>query len=335
MIVEYRNMNVFRTLFISIILMFSGLFVSAQNVEAYSRLDTNTIMIGDQIELELGITIPESFAVSFPFYQDTITSNIEVIEKQKLDTTKSDEGILIKQLYTITSFDSGYFQLPDFEFLFHHEEDTVLYRTNTKTLYLMVNTPVVDTSQAFKIIKGPIKEPYTFAEILPWVLLGVAVITLVAFLIWYIMKRRKNQPVFIRRPKPVLPPDVLAIQKLEELRLAKIWQQGKLKKYFTELTDIIREYFDGRFDIDAMEMTSDEIIEALRGKDINDQALDKIRNVLELADLVKFAKGQTTPLENDLSLNHCLDVVNETKPVFKPENEENKKINKPVVKEEA
>ncbi len=315
--------------------MFNGLFVSAQNVEAYSKLDTSAIMIGDQIGLELGLKVPESFAFSFPFFQDTITTNIEVISKTPIDTAITNEGILVKQLYTITSFDSGYFQLPNFEFLFHHEDDTVVYKTSANTLFLMVNTPVVDTSQAFKIIKGPVKEPYTFAEIFPWVLLGIAVLGLVVFLIWYIRKRRKNQPVFARRPKPVLPPDILAIQKLEELRMAKIWQQGKLKAYFTDLTDIIREYFDGRFDIDAMEMTSDEIIIALQGKEINNQAIDKIKNVLELADLVKFAKGQTTPLENDLSLNHCLDVVQETRPVYTPEPEEKKETEEAIKKEEA
>jgi len=332
---EVRNTSILNSVIMIALIALCSIKLTAQNVEAYSKLDTNAIMIGDQIGLELGITLPESFAVSFPFFQDTITTNIEVIEKKPLDTTKNEDGILIKQLYTITSFDSGFFQLPDFEFLFHHKEDTVLYRTNANTLYLMVNTPVVDTSQAFRIIKGPIKEPYTFAEIFPWVLLGVAVIVLVIILFWYIRKKRKKQPVFMRKPKPLLPPDVLAIQKLEELRLAKIWQQGKLKMYFTELTDIIREYFDGRFDIDAMEMTSDEILEALSGKDINKQAIEKIKNVLELADLVKFAKAQTTPLENDLSLNHCMDVVNETRPVFKPETIESKEVNKAVVKEEV
>lgn len=322
-------------LFLILMLVTVNTKISAQNVEAYAKMDSTNIMIGDQIGLELGITIPESFAVSFPFFTDTITTQIEIIEKQPIDTTPVDDGLHLKQLYTITSFDSGYFELPDFEFLFHHEEDTVLYRTQTNKLFLMVNTPVVDTSQAFKVIKGPVGEPYTFAEILPWALLGLGLIGLVVFLMWYIRKRRSNQTVFVRRQKPQLPPHVLAIQKLEELRLAKIWQQGKLKTYYTELTDIIREYFDGRFDIDAMEMTSYEIIKTLNGKEINSEAIDKIKNVLELADLVKFAKSQTTPLENDLCLNHCLDVVNETKPVQKADTENSTSIELTEVKEET
>jgi len=117
---EVRHIISFKSMIIIMLFILYGLHISAQNVEAYAKLDSTSIMIGDQIGLELGITVPESFAVSLPFFQDTITTNIEIIRKEPLDTTIIDEGILIKQLYTITSFDSGYFKLPDFEFLFHH-----------------------------------------------------------------------------------------------------------------------------------------------------------------------------------------------------------------------
>ena len=296
----------------------------AQNVEAYAKMDSTSIMIGDQINFELGITVPENFAVSFPYFTDTITKNIEIISAEPIDTLEVDEGLLMRQQYVVTSFDSGYFALPDFEFLFHHLDDTILYRTNTNILYLMVNTPVVDTSQAFKAIKGPVSEPYTFMEIFPWVLLGLAVIGGIIFLIWYLRKRKQNKPLFQPKPKPALPPDVLAIQKLEELRLAKVWQQGKLKVYYTELTDIAREYFGGRYYFDAMEMTSDEILDELKLKGVNEEALHKMKSVLQLADLVKFAKAHPTPLENDLSISHCVDFVKETKPVPMVKTEEPK-----------
>jgi hypothetical protein len=107
----------------------------------------------------------------------------------------------------------------------------------------------------------------------------------------------------------------MALQKLEELRLAKVWQQGRIKEYYTSLTDITREYFEGRYFFDAMEMTTDEILEALDRQNINKGAINKIKGAFELADLAKFAKALPTPLENDLCLNHCVDFVKETKPV--------------------
>lgn len=295
----------------------------AQNAKAFARLDTTAIMIGDQVGLELGITVPEDFTVSWPALADTISDHIEIVSTGENDTSHSQGNMLLTRSLKITSFDSGYFELPPFHFTIAHSNDTNRFLVNTNSQYLMVNVPAVDTSQAFKIIKGPVEEPVTFGEILPWLLIGIVVLTVVALTIWYIRRRRQNKPVFVRKPKKVLPPAVLAIQKLEELRLAKLWQQGKLKEYYTYLTDIIREYFDGRFNVDAMEMTSDEILESLRNKEINKEAMGKLHQVLQTADFVKFAKAHPTPLENDLCLNHCIDFVKETKPAEVVEKQNN------------
>lgn len=294
---------------------------NSQNAEAYIALDTNAMMIGDQVNLQIGIKLPEDFVVNWPLLGDSLSENIEIISKTAIDSTLAEKIKLLKQNLSITSFDSGYFEIPSIEFSFHHKNDPTIYTAKTNVLFLMVNIPVVDTAQAFKAIKGPISEPYTFKEMLPWIGLGLALIAIVYFLVWYIRKRRKNQPVFQKKAKPRLPPHVIAINKLEELRLAKVWQQGKIKEYHTELTDIIREYFENRYQFDAMEMTSEEIIDSINEQKINDEVLSKLKNALQLADLVKFAKAQPTSLENDLSMNHCIDFVNETKLIiFQDEN---------------
>lgn len=319
------------------ILVMTGMHGISQNAEAYARLDSAAIMIGDQINMELGIKVPDNFVVDWPHYSDTITSHIEIIKRQKIDTLKQDGNLILSKLFTITSFDSGYFEIPPVHFIFHPKGDTATrYTANTNTLFLMVNTPAVDTSKTFKPIIGPAKEPVTLAEILPWVALGLAVAVIVAFLIWYILKRKKNQPLFAHKPKRVLPPHILAINNLEELRLAKIWQQGKVKEYYTRLTDVMREYFEGRFGFYAMEMTSDEIVDSLKDKNINDEVMNKLKDVLLVSDLVKFAKAQPTPLENDLSLNHCIDFVNETKPsTVTPDNEHPEKENELITEKSS
>jgi len=323
-----------RILIVNILTLITGWQLKAQdNAEAWAKLDSASIMIGDQIGMELGIKLPVNFVVEWPQYADTVTSHIEVIKKQGIDTIRKDGNLVLSQLYTITSFDSGYFEIPPAEFRFHPAGDTsVKYTTNTNTLFLNVTTPVVDTTKAFKPIVGPVKEPYTFAEIFPWVLLGLVIIGGIVFLIWYIRRKKKNKPLFVRKPKPALPPDVEAIQNLEELRLAKVWQQGKVKEYYTQLTDIMRHYFERRYMFDAPEMTSDEILEQLGEQRVNDEALGKIKDVMQLADLVKFAKAQPTPLENDLSLSHSIDFVKETKPVPVPQPQEEVDKEKPVDK---
>ncbi len=296
--------------------------LQAQNTEAFAKLDTNAIMIGDQIGLELGIKLPLGFTTLWPAISDTITENIELISRSGIDTIFDEDQMILSQQLTITSFDSGYFEMPSFSFLFGKEGDSLTFSSESKNLFLQVYTPEVDTSQAFKVIKAPYAEPYTFMEIFPWVLGGLVIIALIAFGIWFIIRRKKNKPVFASKPKPLRPPQEVALEKLETLRLEKVWQRGNLKKYHSQLTDIVREYLDRRFNFDAPEMTSGEIISELRNHKVNDEVMAKISSAFQLSDLVKFAKSQPTALENDLSLSHCVDFINETAIVFEPETKE-------------
>lgn len=307
-------------LFFSTIL---GEGLNAQETKAWSSLDSNAIMIGDQVHFALGITVPENMVVTWPLLVDTITSNIEIIKQSSIDTTYSENDISLKQQFTITSFDSGYFEIPQINFNFRHKDDSTYFTTSTGILFLQVFVPEVDTAQAFKPIANPLQEPYTLSEILPWVLGGLAIIAIIVLTILYIAKRKKKQPIFKRKPKPALPAHVVAIKKLEELRLSKKWQAGHLKKYYSELTDIIREYMTNRYNFDAPEMTSYEILKKLHEFNINKEAMSKMEATLNLADMVKFAKANPTPLENDLGLTHCVDFVNETKKVAEPTLPEN------------
>jgi len=285
----------------------------AQQTGAWSSLDSNAIMIGDQVNYKLGITVPANSLVQWPLLVDTLTGNIEILNRSKIDTNKVENDISLSQNLLITSFDSGYFEIPPMEFKFAFENDTTIYTTSTGVLYLQVYVPEVDTAQDFKPIAGPIKEPYTLAEVLPWIFLAIGIALLIALIIYFIIRRRKKQPVFKRKSKPKLPAHVIAIKQLEELRLAKVWQSGKTKKYYTELIDIVREYMVNRYNFDAPEMTSYEIMSELKHHDINKEILEKLDSVLNLSDMVKFAKAAPTPLENDLGLSHCVDFVNETK----------------------
>lgn len=313
-------------IFILIILVSLMGETKAQQTGAWSSLDSNAIMIGNQVVFELGITVPLNSSVLWPQLADTLTANIEILNRTKIDSTITENDISLSQKLLITSFDSGYFEIPPQEFKFAFENDSIVYTTSTGVLFLQVFVPVVDTSQAFKPIVGPIGEPYTLAEVLPWIIVAIAVSFIIALLIYFIIKRRRKQPVFKRKPKPKLPAHVIAINQLEELRLAKVWQSGKIKKYYTELVDITREYMVNRYNFDAPEMTSYEIISELKSHDINKEVRGKIESVLNLSDMVKFAKAAPTPLENDLGLSHCMDFVNETKITIASPDLEDEKI---------
>ncbi len=317
-------------IYILLILMLGALQGRSQKAAAWAKLDSTSIMIGDQIGMELGIKVPKNFVVQWPAIGDTLNAHVEVVKKSAIDTAFEANQMVLKQNLTITSFDSGYFEIPEQHFLFHAPGDTTLYEANTGSMYLQVYVPEVDTTKPFVAIKSPKAEPYTLGEILPWVGGGLVLVALLVFLIIYLKKRKQNQPLFGAKPKPLPPPDVEAIEKLEALRHARMWQNGKVKEYYSALTDIMRRYLERRFGFEAPEMTSDEIIDELKNHQVNPEVMEKLKGMMMLADLVKFAKAQPTPLENDLSLDHALDFVKETKPVVVTEEEkaieENKEL---------
>jgi hypothetical protein len=308
-------MNFFKKILIIIISIFSAAQIMAQDITAWSSLDSNAITIGDQINFKFGLTVPNNTTVAWPLLVDTLTANIEIINRSNIDTVFSGSSISLSQQFVVTSFDSGYFEIPSTNFKYRYSNDSAIFSASTGLIFLQVYAPEVDTSQAFKPLSGPIAEPYTFKELLPLILGATAILIVLGLLIFYLIKRKKKQPIFKSKPKPIIPAHIMAINKLEELRLTKVWQSGRLKKYYSELTDIIREYMVNRYNFDAPEMTSYEIITKLREFEINNEAMNKLEGVMNLSDMVKFAKAVPTALENDLGLTHCVDFVNETKKV--------------------
>jgi len=281
----------------------------AQNVEVESKLQQYTIRIGDQTKLFLTVRQPAAAHVNFPKLTDTITGKIQIVNIGKPDTTqdKSDpKKITVIQSYTITCFDAGTQTIPSFAF------DTAGGVIKTYELTLQVETVKVDTTKAIYDIKQPLAVSYTFFDWFRdnwyWVALPVAAILFIAWLIWYLRKRPKNEPV-IQIVKPGLPPHEIALNKLRELIELKLWQQEEFKGYYSELSDIIREYLEKRYLIKAHEKTTDEILAGLRYLGIANEDKNLLRQVLTLADLVKFAKEKPLPAENEQAMYDAMNFV--------------------------
>lgn len=284
----------------------------AQNVSV--SYDTNAILIGEQVKLDLKYHLPADKLGLFPMFNDTITSYLDIVSRSTIDTTFTEDGQqLLQQQLIITSFDTGYHIIPPISFGLMEKGDTTFQILQSEPLLLNVFTVEVDTTKDIKPIVRPMAEPYTLDEFLPWIA-SVFALGLVIFAIFYFIKRKKkNKPLFQKKEKPALPAHEQAILDLETLRLKKLWQQERLKEYHTELIDIIRIYIEGRFGIQAAEMVSFEIMDSLKNENINSEALQKLQASLDLSDLVKFAKSGASAIENDTSLNNCTDFVNETK----------------------
>lgn len=267
--------------------------------EAVARLDSTDILIGDQIGLDIEVTVPAGNKVMFPTVMDTVTKKIEVVEKSAVDTTFTADSLKVTQQLTVTSFDTGYLAIPPFKFGYGDNkiEDTL----ESEPLLLRVNPIKVDTTQPIKNIKGPMEAPITFAEMLPWIL-GALALLLLLFAIWYIRKKkREKKPVLQPKRKPREQPHIEALNALENLKKKKLWQNGKVKQYYTELTHILRVYVERKFEVPAVESTSNEILEELKQFEIDREVYEKLKECLQTSDMVKFAKLEPLPDEHEKS----------------------------------
>ena len=314
-------MKVFSRIIIILLFVWSGVDLKAQ-VEAHASLDSNYILVGDQINLILAVSCPVDYMIDWPQLNDTIISAIEILGKSKIDSSYSADNsqLLLKQTIRITSFDSGYYAIPPFQIKYKESGGQLIQYEETEALLLEVSSVPVNMEEEIKDIKAPIEAPYTFKEALPWII-GLLLSIAIGFAAYYYMKKRKkDEPVFKASAKPKIPPHRIALDALDNLRHKKVWQSGLIKDYHTELTDIVREYISSRFFIHALEMTTDEIMEALNGTTTNDQAKQKVQQTFTMADLVKFAKMQPLPLEHDTSLNNAVDFIKETMFIETPGN---------------
>lgn len=283
----------------------------AQGNIAIAKLDTNKIIIGEQTNIFLKAIVGVSDKVTWPLLSDTITSKIDIVNKGKIDTsfTEDKKHFTLIQKLTITSFDSGYWAIPPFHFILNGDTNNVL---STDALLIEVNTIAIDTTKAFKDIMQPLDAPITFKEILPYILYSVMGVAIIAALIYYFKKRKKKVIIIEEIKVPEIPAHIWALSELELLNNEKLWQQGKYKTYHIRLADILRTYLEKKYCIYAMEHTTDEILISMRSIDITSEQRAKLRQVLFLSDMVKFAKENPLANENELSFQNVIQFINET-----------------------
>lgn len=306
--------KLFAKTLVAFVLVFGASFSSSAQedgeIKLSTRLDTNVIVIGDQINLHFSVEQQKGLNVEFPLFQDSISSSVEIIQQTPQDTTQLDNGLIqVNKKFLITSFDDGVHKMNPFEFKIHSENLMRIVRTDT--MLLGVKTFEIDTSKAHFDIVMPIQTPIAFIEIAPWLFGGLWLVALIVGLIIYIRKRKKNQP-FFKKVKPIEPAHVIALRKLDEIKVKKQWESGKIKQFHSELTDTIRIYLDDRFELSTIESTTDEILDAVDKVEVDSEWKIKLRQILERADLAKFAKFQPLQDENELSLKHAYQLIEKT-----------------------
>jgi len=288
-------------------------------------LEPSAILIGEQTILSLTVTADKDRPVQIVLPGDTIMRGVEVLSIAKPDSSIiENDRLVIKQDILVTSFDSLLYLLPPMMVI--DGGDTI----RSGQLALKVSTIPVDTEnpEQFYDIKDVWKPPFVLADYYPIILSVLLGLFLICLAI-YLVKRLRSQKSIIpfKKEEPKLPPHEQAIKELEEIKLQKLWQQGRNKEYFTLITETLRRYILQRFGANAMEMTSGEILDYIRMQTEADSVYENLKQILQLSDLVKFAKVHPLPDENDLSMMNAYLFVNQTKIVDVPKTEDKKAEN--------
>jgi hypothetical protein len=283
---------------------------NAQDIKVKVFIDSSSIKIGDQIKLHYELEQPENAKFQMPVFPDNIAGVVEILKVIPPDTIRENKLLKIRHDFLITCFDSGSYHIPSIAIPYSigNKKDTL--RTDSLSLAVM-NLPT-DTITQVLDIKPPMKAPINFAEAWPY-LLGFLVFALLMAALWFYLTKRKKGGLFFA-PKKQEPPHIIALRELDSLRTQKLWQNNKIKQYYVDLSDIIRKYLQHRYEIQALEMTSDEIIDSFKYNNLIDlESKDLLKNLFTLSDLVKFAKAQPLPDENEVSLLNAYQFVNNTK----------------------
>jgi hypothetical protein len=308
-------MKIKRKIFLFFLLFLVSSAVIAQRIKATASLDSANILLGDQVKLFLEINHPKKVDITFPQVPDTIRGNIEVLQQSEIDTFEMDDETFQKQIqsYLITCFDSGSHRIPPFWFKINMDGRIDSIPSNGVTLN--VHTIPIDTTRGPTDIKMPYDAPVTLKEVIPYIL-GIILIGAILFFILYSIKRKKqNKPIFTLPKKPKEPAHVIALRELDRIKDEKLWQQGKIKPFYSDVTETLRTYIEDRYDIPAMEKTSDETLDSFRFRRdlLKEKTFENLSRILKLADLVKFAKYTPLPDDNNMTLVDAYFFINDTK----------------------
>jgi hypothetical protein len=294
-------------------------FAQSAVAPAFAYLDSNIIRIGDQTTLHLGVDYHDKDRViNITPDMPLDTTVFEVIKKTAWEVGGRGASWGTHRDIVITAWDTGLYKIPSMIFTVQHPNGDV---SNFETRPLMVtveNPKDVDKMVAPISIKEIIQEDRTLEDFLPFIV-GLVGLVALGFLIWAYKKKQKEKQIAPIIQQIVHPPHIIAERQLKELKIKQLWENGEIKEYYSELSHILRGYIETAFQIPALESTTDELIDALQSSknttfQEQDEVIEQLQDLLQTADLVKFAKVIPPDSVHDNFWADAVNIVEKTKP---------------------
>lgn len=281
------------------------------------QLDSNEMRVGEQPHLFLDFALPGGWQpdtqnVTWPTLGDTLTKELEILSRSSVDTVDVGGQLHLRQRLILTSFDTGYFVIRPLQLTF----DGQIIESNPQLMY--VRGVDFDPKGSIRELREIREVEYTFwdriIDNIYWIIGGIVLVALIFFVLRWLKKRDAHPAVQAETPaKPKASPDDEALERLAALNASRLWQNGNTKAYHVELTDILRNYLERRYQVSTFERTSREILNELRTRGIDSDAFGRLKMTFEIADMVKFARYRALPEENEGVMDNAVEFVNVTR----------------------
>jgi hypothetical protein len=301
-------------LFSVLIFVFTSLTFS-QEVKSKVSVDSTNYLVGDYINYLVELSAQKNVEFFFPSIRDSL-KKLEFIEQLPLQKKEENGVNSFVYHFVLAGFDSGNVTIPSFQIPYKTNKDTAFSILTTDSINLVVHTLAVDTTKEAKDIKEPIVIPFNWLELLMWIAAILLVVTGLYFIYKKYFERKDVEEEEIEIQKPSYE---IALNSLDELEAKKLWQSGKIKEYHTEITEIIRTYFEKRFSFPALELTTEESLELLKTKNDSSEIIPLTKDFLQNADMVKFAKFIPLNEINEAMIKQARQIVTVTIPAAKQE----------------
>jgi len=306
-------MVVLNKLFFFLLVLFSSQ-VFAQSVTALASVDSSNYLIGDYINYTLEVRTPSDVELTYPVIIDSL-AHVEIIKEYEPEVIESDDLKSIRFHYIISYYDSSEVNIPSISVEYKIIGDTITQVVFSNPVTFNVHTVEVSTDTDIEDVKPPITIPLDWKLVLMWVLIALTVLGIAYLLYQRYKKKKSEQPLEKKIIK--IPAHIKALTKLDNLEKEQLWQKGLIKDYHSNITGIVRGYFEDRFELPALELTTSESMSELRKVSEAEIISETTNNFLNNADLVKFAKFIPLDSVNEEMMAQAKEIVNKTIPVEK------------------
>jgi hypothetical protein len=308
------------TLIILICSLGQSVFAQSEKplIEVTSAVDTSRITIGDRIKYTITIDHVDTMRVERPG-EGVNLGQFEIKDYKVHDPLRTGGRISQEFEYVISVFDTGSYTIPAFPVAYFPTDSLMDYRLiEASPITIYVESVIQDEERILKDVKAPIDIPYDYFTLIS-VLTSIVLIGVLTYLGYRFYRKRKEAGYLIKPPEPARPAHEIALEALEELIGKDLIAKGEIKHFYSEISEIVRRYIEGRYYIPALEETSTEILTELKSQEMGSENLGLVKSLLELSDLAKFAKYFPTEEENTDVIQWASDYINLTKVVYEVE----------------